>query len=238
MVVVEAVKLGPEWKGEEKDLRRLKWLVDVRQLVLVGDKMGDAALAQVALMPGLKSLHLYKTAVTDRGIQALGEAASLQEFGVYYSDAGDGTADALAKLSTLTSVKLYGTKITPVAHKKLENALKHKVDYRRGAFLGVGCAPVDGQCVISTVHMGSPADKVGLESGDVILHFAGKELKSFDELTLAISQYGANDTVEVEILRNTFDNDGGKKEEPRKFKITLSEWDVDLSVNNGRVQRP
>src|SRR6185503_16659979 len=71
MVVVEAVQLGPEWKGEERDLRRLKWLVDVPRLVLVGDKMGDSALAQVVKMPGLKSLYLYRTSVTDQGMQAI-----------------------------------------------------------------------------------------------------------------------------------------------------------------------
>src|SRR5436190_4173266 len=39
IVSVDSVQLGPEWKGTDKDLRRLKWLVDVQQLVLVGDKM-------------------------------------------------------------------------------------------------------------------------------------------------------------------------------------------------------
>ena len=234
-VVVEAVQLGPEWKGEERDLRRLKWLVDVPRLVLVGDKMGDSALAQVVQMPGLKSLYLYRTGVTDLGMQSLAAAASLQEVGVYYSAVGDAAVDPLGKLRTLTSVKLYGTKVSPEATERLKTALNlAKIDYRRGAFLGVGCAPVDGQCVISTVHMGSPADKAGLESGDIIVRFAGKELKDFEGLTAIISQHQAGEAVELEILRSVFDNDGGRKGEPRKFKVTLGEWDVDLSVNGGR----
>lgn len=238
-IVVDAVQLGPQWKGNEKDLRRLKWLVDVRQLVLVGDNMGDSALAQVALMPGLKSLHLYRTKVSDQGMQSLAAAASLQEIGVFYSGVGDGAADALGKLRTLTAVKLYGTKVTPQASDRLAAALNlAKVDYRRGAFLGVGCAPVDGQCVISTVHIGSPANKAGLESGDVIVRFAGKELKDFEGLTAIISQHQAGETIEMEILRTVFDEVGGKKEGPRKFKVTLGEWDVELSVNNGRLPRP
>lgn len=238
-VVVDAVQLGPAWKGSDKDLRRLKWLVDVRQLVLIGDKMGDAALAQAALMPGLKSLHLYRTSVTDKGMQILAGAGALQEFGVYYSGLSDEAIEPLGKLPGLTKVKLYGTKITPDAAKRLTAAVKlGKVDYRRGAFLGVGCAPVDGQCVISTVHMGSPADKAGLETGDFIVRFAGKELKDFEGLTAIISGHQAGETIEIEILRGTFDDDGGKKEEPRKLKVTLGEWDVDLSVSGGILPRP
>ncbi len=241
IVTVEAVQLGPAWKGEERDLRRLKWLVDVRQLVLIGDTMGDAALAQAALMPGLKSLHLHRSGVTDKGMQVLAGCGALQEFGAYYSTLGDDAVVPLAKLSTLSSIKLYGTKVTPAAKEQLVTALKQlaKVDYRRGAFLGVSCAPdFDGLCRISTVHPESPASKGGLQTRDVLVRFAGKELKDFEGLTAIISGNQAGDTVEVEILRDVVDAEGRVKPEQMKLKVTLGEWDVDLSVNGGRLPRP
>lgn len=239
IVTVEAVQLGPGWKGDEKDLRRLKWLVDVRQLVFIGDKMGDSALAQAALMPGLKSLHLHRTAVTDKGMQILAGCGTLQEFGAYYSGLGDEGIAPLGKLPSLTSVKLYGTKVTPEAKEKLGTALNQlaKIDFRRGGFLGISCAPdFDGLCRISTVHPDSPASKAGLQTRDVLVRFAGKELKDFEGLTAIISQHQAGESLEVEILRDVIDPD--EKQKIIKLKVTLGEWDVDLSVNGGRLPRP
>ena len=57
---------------------------------------------------------------------------------------------------------------------------------------------------------------------------AGKELKDFEGLTAIIAEHQAGETVEIEILRGTFEDDGGKKEEPRKLKVTLADWAVDL----------
>jgi hypothetical protein len=240
IVTIDGVQLGSEWKGEEKDLRRLKWLVDVQQLVLVGDKMGDAALAQAAQMPGLKRLHLHHAGVTDRGMQALAGCGSLQEFGAYYSPLGDEAVVPLAKLPALTIVKLYGTKVTRQTRDRLKKIPQiAKMDYRDGGFLGVSCDPVfDGVCRLLTVHPDSPASKAGLQRGDVLVRFADKELKSFEGLTDIISEHPAGDTVEVEILRDVLDKDGNEKQEPLKLKVTLSEWDVDLSVTGGRIPRP
>lgn len=232
--MVESVQLGPAWKGTEKDLRRLKWLQDVKQIILVGDKMTDASLPYVALMPGLKSIHLYRSGVTDAGIASLATAGSLQEIGIYYAPVGDAAVAPLSRLSsTLTSLKLYGTKVTPEARVKLAAALKiAKIDYRLGAFLGVGCAPVDGNCVISTVHEESPAAKAGLQTGDILLRFAGKEVADFEALTAVISQHTAGDMVDVEVRRA----DGIDGLKPLTLKVTLGEWDVNLSVRNGTLR--
>jgi hypothetical protein len=239
IVTVEAVQLGPGWKGDDKDLRRLKWLVDVRQLVLIGDKMGDSALAQAALMPGLKSLHLHRTAVTDKGMQILAGCGALQEFGAYYSGLGDEGIAPLGKLPSLTRVKLYGTKVTLEAKERLNTALNKlaKIDFRRGGFLGISCAPdFDGLCRISTVHPDSPASKAGLQTRDVLVLFAGKEIKTFEDLTDTISQHQAGENLEVEILRDVLDPD--EKQKSIKLKVTLGEWDVDLSVSGGQLPRP
>jgi PDZ domain len=240
-VTVDAVQLGPAWKGNEKDLRRLKWLVDVQQLVFVGDSMGDAALAQAALMPGLKRLHLYRTSVTDKGMQVLAGCEALQEFGAYYFGLGDEAVVPLGKLPALTTVKLYDTKVTPQAKERLVTALKQlaRVDYRRGGFLGVSCAPdFDGLCRISTVHPDSPASKAGLQTRDVLVRFAGKELKDFEGLTAIISEHQAAETVEVEILREVLGEDGDEMQKKLKLQVTLSEWDVELSISGGRLPRP
>lgn len=241
MVIVDSVQLGPDWKGTDKDLRRLKWLVDVQQLVLVGDKMGDAALAQAATMLGLRRLHLHHSGVTNQGMQVLAGCGSLQEFGAYYSGLGDEALIPLGKLSTLTSIKLYGTKVTKQASERLTKDLKQlaKIDFRSGGFLGVSCDTfTDEVCRLQTVHPDSPAAKGGLQRGDILARLAGKELKNFTGLTEIISDHPAGDTVEVDILRSVLDEAGNEKQASLKLKVTLSEWDVDLSVSNGRIPRP
>jgi hypothetical protein len=224
---VSSVQIDDAWKGTEKDFRRLKWLQDVDTLVLVGERIGDPIMPHVAAMPGLKRLHCFRTKITDQGLAAVQGAASLTEVGIYYTPVGDGAAEVLRTLPAATSLKLYGTKVSPEAKERLAAALPAaKIDFRRGAFLGVGCAPVDGECMLSTVHEGSPADKAGLRPNDILVKFAGQKVAGFEDLTAIISQYSAGDEVEVEYRRAAIDEDGAER--THKTRVTLAEWAVDL----------
>jgi PDZ domain-containing protein len=227
---VDGIQIDDGWQGTEGDFRRLKWLQNVDKLVLVGDKIDDAILPHVAAMPGLKRLHLFRTKVTERGMAAIGSLSSLHEIGIYYSPLGDGAVAPLKGLKGLTSVKLYGTKISPAAKDQLAAALElEKIDYRRGAFLGVSCQTLGQQCELATVHPGSPAEKAGLKAGDILVTFAGKNVADYEGLTAVISEYGVGDTVEVEYLRRTIDESGHDSgEQALKCKVTLSGWDVEL----------
>ena len=82
------------------------------------------------------------------------------------------------------------------------------IDRRRGAFLGVGASAIDGSCLISKVHEGSPAEKAGLELDDVIVAFAGDKITNFDTLTARIARCVPEEQVEVQVLRQAID-DGG-----------------------------
>lgn len=230
---VDGIQIDDGWQGTEGDFRRLKWLQNVDKLVLVGDKIDDAILPHVATMPGLKRLHLFRTKVTERGMAAIGSLNSLHEIGIYYSPLGDGAVAPLKGLKGLTSVKLYGTKISPAAKSELVAALgldpKRGMDYRRGAFLGVSCQTLGQQCELATVHPGSPAEKAGLKAGDILVTFAGKNVADYEGLTAVISEYGVGDTVEVEYLRRTIDESGHDSgEQALKCKVTLAGWDVEL----------
>ncbi|PYM21051.1 MAG: aminopeptidase [Candidatus Rokuibacteriota bacterium] len=54
---------------------------------------------------------------------------------------------------------------------------------------------------ISGVRAGSPAEKAGLQGGDVILAFAGVTVKTLDDLTFALRGRRAGDDVEVVFVR-------------------------------------
>ena len=226
---VDGIQIDDNWRGVERDYRRLKWLRDVDKLILVGDKIDDAILPHVAAMSGLKQLHLYRTKVSEGGIATLTALESLSEIGIYYSPVGDAVIDSLKKMKGLSGVKLYGTKIS-LSKEALVAALElDRIDYRRGAFLGVSCQTLGNQCELATVHPESPAERAGLRAGDTIVTFAGKQVADFDSLTEVISQYAVDDVVEVVYHRPVIDENGlDTRQQSLTTKVTLGEWAVDL----------
>jgi hypothetical protein len=233
--IVDAIEIGSNWKGDDRDLRRLKRLQPINRLVLVGDKVGDEALVHVAKMQQLTSLHAHHANITDAGLKALAGMERLQELGIYYVPVSDDALAALRGNKSLISLRLYGTKATRKGVDELQAVLGlAKVDFRNGAFLGVGCETVNGQCVISNVHPESPADKAGVRDQDTLVSFDGKKIADFTELTACISEYKAGDTVEVELQRLVLTEDNDAVQKTITTKVTLGEWDVGIFIR-GRL---
>ena len=90
------------------------------------------------------------------------------------------------------------------------------IDYRRGAFLGVGCQDGTEGCIIYTVRPNSAAEKAGLLMNDVILEYEGKKVADYKSLTALISANVAGDTVTVKVVR-----DG----QTLSKRVTLGEWE-------------
>jgi membrane-associated protease RseP (regulator of RpoE activity) len=231
---IESVEIGPDFRGEEKDLRRLKWLPDVTLLTLVGPKVTDAWLKHAAAMNGLSELHLYQAAVSDAGLAALANHPSLTQVGVYYTPIGDGALEHLQKVPGLNFLKLYGTRISRGPLEKFQEATGlAKIDHRKGAFMGVGCQNFDDACLISTVHENSPAQKAGLERDDRLVRFGKEKIADFDALTALISELDAGDEVEIEVERQAIDNEGKMVVRSVVTKVTLGPWELELAVQNG-----
>jgi S1-C subfamily serine protease len=88
-----------------------------------------------------------------------------------------------------------------------------KVPAPAGGFRGVGYGPVFGVIPdfaaapqpgvrITGVRPGSPADKAGVQVGDIIVKFAGVEVKTLDDLTFALRGRRAGDRVDVVVVRD------------------------------------
>jgi S1-C subfamily serine protease len=71
-----------------------------------------------------------------------------------------------------------------------------------------------GQQGGSAIYSGSPAEKVGLKEGDIILEFNGEKITSENSLSKIIMKYNPGDKITLKILR-----DGKEK----IFEVTLNE---------------
>lgn len=91
--------------------------------------------------------------------------------------------------------------------------LKQKGKVTRG-WLGVGIQEVTNElaqsfeldekkgALISSVREGDPASKYGIEVGDIIIEFDGKEIKDYKDLPRVVSNTVPGEKVSVKILRN------------------------------------
>jgi hypothetical protein len=229
-----SIELGDGFRGEDSDLRRLKWLRDVPILILNGDKATDAWVKQAAAMPNLEELHLYKAKISETGLAPLAEHPKIDQIGIYYTPVGDKVLAPLVKLPLLNVVKLYGTKVTAQGEENFKTASGlNKIDRRSGAFLGVGgLASLDGTCLISTVHSGSPADKAGLMPEDTVVRFGQDKVTTFDSLQDLIAQREIGEEVEVEVQRRGFDDQMNQVVRNVVTKVQFIPWEVESAVRN------
>src|SRR5690606_15409606 len=127
--------------------------------------------------------------------------------------------------------RVYGTRATPDVAAELQAGMgAGKVDFRHGAFLGVGCITVDTACAISRVNKDSPADRAGIQQEDIVLSFNNEAVPDFETLTTIISKLKAGDMAELQVQRVALDNNS--QPVPRKvtIKVPLGEWPVEQFI--------
>jgi serine protease Do len=72
----------------------------------------------------------------------------------------------------------------------------------------------DKGALVADVTPGGPAEKAGLQRGDVIVAFDGKEIQEMNELPFIVASTAVGKTSEVKVMR---------KGEPKVFKVTVGE---------------
>jgi len=230
---VASIEIGNDFRGETVDLKWLKWIIESPILILSGKQVSDEWIKFALAMPGLEELHVYGAKISDAGLGPLANHAGLKQVGIYHTPVHDTVLEPLTKLPLLSFVKLYGTQVSKEAVDKFKEASGIAVDFRRGAFLGVGGPDLEGTCLIQTVHPESPAHKAGLQQNDIIVKFGGTEVTSFGKLTELIAPHQPGDEVELEVVRRIFSDQGG---DARKISttVTLAGWEAEAAVRNTR----
>jgi serine protease Do len=97
--------------------------------------------------------------------------------------------------------------------KEIVPQLEEKGHVTRG-WLGVGIQKItpeleksfglkdDKGALVSQVVKGGPADKAGIETGDVIVEFNGKKVSEMNDLPRMVAETPVGKTVDVKVLRN------------------------------------
>ncbi len=78
--------------------------------------------------------------------------------------------------------------------------------------------------VVAAVEKGSPADRAGIQPGDVILKFEGKDVPNSAVLPRMVAAAKPGSKAKVEIWRDRA---------TRTLTVTLGEWDADTTVAKG-----
>lgn len=208
---------GDKWRGTDQDLTRLRWLRDVGELVFDGPRMTDECLKHLAGVQGLSGLTIRRASVSDDGVKSLTHLRGLQVLSLLYVPIGDRALADLKQLQGIGTLRIYGTNLSPTAAQQLQESLMAtKVDFRSGAFLGIGCQPGAQGCVIYLVRPNSAAERAGLMANDILYEYEGQPVRDFETLTALISKNRAGETVTVKLIRG---------EERLTKKVVLGEWE-------------
>jgi len=87
-----------------------------------------------------------------------------------------------------------------------------EIEPGQGAVFGVESDPDVDEVRLSGVTPNGPAAKAGVKVGDVVIKFAGKEIRIFQDLSAEVRKYEPGENVEVELRRG---------EEVLKISVTL-----------------
>lgn len=104
----------------DADLAALEGLTGLRTLNLYGTKVTDAGLKTVGELKGLQTLYLNDTAVTDAGLQSLQGLTRLGELGLNRTRITDAGLASLRGLTGLHSLSLTGTQVSDAGLEQLK----------------------------------------------------------------------------------------------------------------------
>lgn len=130
-------------------------------------------------------------------------------------------AATLARLRTVERIDLFGVdmkeEVLPQLHRWLPEV---EIDVRQGGKLGIAGSPLQGQCIVNGVQVGSAAEKAGLQPQDIIREINGRAVADFGACTKIIGEHKPGEKLFLLIER---DGPTGKAIQFRR-EIILGGW--------------
>jgi hypothetical protein len=196
------VEIGPDWKGEVKDLRRLSWLRDLGKVSFVGPRVTDQWVASIQDIAQLRAIAIKNANVTDESLRMISQLRSVVFVDLMYCPVTDQGFEHFWQMKSVRQIRCFGTKITREAADRFQAELAEvNVQHKQGAFLGVSCQQPPWPCQVVRVTPDSAADKAGVKAEDIIVEFDGKPVGSFDDLQKLIAVKKVGDSVQIRVAR-------------------------------------
>ena len=210
------LRIDNSWRGTDRDLERLKWLINVDQITFEGKRVDPKWIRHIEQMPNVSIVKIKRVKINDQTLVHLTKLTHLQFVKLLYVPVTNDGLEHIKKCHQLQKVMLYGTKVTEPGADRLRMALVAEVDRRDGAFLGISASRVGPNWLIGSVTAGSAAENAEIRAGDVIVSYDGQEVADFHELTALISKHTPGNIVPIDIRRESL---------IIKKRVTLGEWD-------------
>jgi len=113
----------------------------------------------------------------------------------------DNHLNAISEIEGLVNLELVQTQVSFERVEEIRKAHPEmQLILRGGAMLGVEFLTT-GTLSARLVRKGMPAEKAGMEKGDIVKTFAGVPVHNFEEVTSQIARHAPGDSVEIGVLR-------------------------------------
>ena len=155
------------------------------------------------------------------GLRLITRLRNLMHISLYGLTLTDRDAATLGQLRTVQRIDLFGVEVSPENLAQLQRWLPEvELDVRKGGKLGIAGMPLQGQCIVSGVQVGSAAEKAGLQPQDVIVEIDGQPVANFDVCTEMIGEHGPGEEISLLIERR------GPDGRPAQFRrqVILGGW--------------
>jgi serine protease Do len=130
----------------------------------------------------------------------------------------------------VTAPRMYRSGPEGWGHFNSDDFMKEfKMNWKTGAFLGVVTEDHDKGALVEEVQKETPAEKAGLQKGDIITKVGDKKINSPSDLSEAVHAKKPNDEVDITYLR-----DGKEK----KTKVKLGESKGPVRMQNFNFHMP
>jgi serine protease Do len=180
-----------------------------------GSALEDFIQTDAAINPGNSGGALVDAAGRLVGINAAIISRSGGNQGIGFAIPSNMARDVLEALVTDGKVTRGYLGVLP---QDVTPALARKLDLKNG-----------GGALLAEVTPRGPADKAGLESGDVVMEFNGKPIRDAHHLRIEVARTKPSDNIPVRIRR-----DGDTK----TLKVSLKERPEDRELMGGQPGRP
>jgi hypothetical protein len=195
-----SLRIDDSFWGTDRDLEWIRFLKSVQVVYLRGPKITPIAFQALSQLKQVRAVRLRSVEITPQQLLLLQELGSLEHLGLSYMEVDDSFIPTVLQLPINQSIRLYGTRVSELGEKQLNEALDG-IEIFRGAGGFLGISSISRQAQVDQVTPGSAAAQAGVVPGDIIVSINKIRIATFDELRIELGKYRVGDTIDIVLRR-------------------------------------